>query len=244
MFDNVEGIVRRQMVLFFVVDVSGSMGGEKIGTLNNTMREVLPELQGIGGADVDLKIAVLKFSNGTEWVTSSPVSVDSGYQWSPLTAEGCTDLGAACKKLAEKMSKDQFLNSPSASVAPAVFLLSDGEPTDDFIGGISTLKANKWFKNSIKVALAIGDDANKDVLAEFTGSIEAVVTAHNAEQLKKWIRFVSVTSSQVGSKSSAVSSSGEPELKQNAVQEAIQQEAQDMQQSGDAALAAPDDTWK
>jgi uncharacterized protein YegL len=61
-FDKVEGIVKRQMVLFFIVDTSGSMMGTKIGTVNTAIREVLPELKGIGGSDVDLKIACLKFS--------------------------------------------------------------------------------------------------------------------------------------------------------------------------------------
>jgi len=242
MFDNVEGIVRRQMVLFFCVDVSGSMSGEKIGTVNNTMREVLPDLKGIGGSDVDLKIAVLKFSHGAEWVTPKPVSVDEGFQWTALGADGPTALGATCKELAKKMSQTEFLNAPSASVAPAVFLLSDGSPTDDFEGGISTLNANKWFKYAIKVAIAIGDDADLDILAKFTGSKEAVILTHNAEQLRKWIKFVSVTSSQIGSKSTPTSN-GQPESKQSVVINAIQQQAQEMQASGDAALAAPDDSW-
>ena len=43
MFDDVEGIVKRQMVLFFVVDTSGSMQGTKIGAVNTAIREVLEE---------------------------------------------------------------------------------------------------------------------------------------------------------------------------------------------------------
>ena len=45
MFDDIEGIVKRQMVLFFVVDTSGSMQGTKIGAVNTAIREVLPELK-------------------------------------------------------------------------------------------------------------------------------------------------------------------------------------------------------
>ena len=62
MFDDVEGIVKRQMVLFFVVDTSGSMQGTKIGAVNTAIREVLPELKDAGGSDVDLKVACLTFS--------------------------------------------------------------------------------------------------------------------------------------------------------------------------------------
>ena len=52
--------------------------------------------------------------------------------------------------------------------------------------------------------MAIGEDANKAVLAEFTGNKEAVLTVHTPEALTKMIRFVSVTASQIGSKSSGV----------------------------------------
>lgn len=72
MFDDVEGIVKRQMVLFFVVDTSGSMQGTKIGAVNTAIREVLPELKDAGGSDVDLKVACLTFSSGCKWMYSTP----------------------------------------------------------------------------------------------------------------------------------------------------------------------------
>jgi hypothetical protein len=49
------------------------------------------------------------------------------------------------------------------------------------------LKQNNYFKLAIKVAVAIGDSANKDVLKEFTGSMEAVLETHNAMDLKEII---------------------------------------------------------
>jgi hypothetical protein len=49
--------------------------------------------------------------------------------------------------------------------------------------------------------VAIGDDANKTKLAEFTGSMESVLEVHNGAELRKMIRFVSVRASQVASKS-------------------------------------------
>jgi uncharacterized protein YegL len=214
-FDKVEGIVKRQMVLFFVVDTSGSMVGTKIGAVNTAIREVLPELKGVGGSDVDLKIACLKFSSGCKWMHPVPVPAEN-FQWNNLSADGVTDFGTACKELADKMSKDKFLSAPSASVAPAIFLMSDGEPTDDYKTGLAELQKNNWYKYAIKVAVAIGDDANIDVLKEFTGNIEAVITVHTPEALRKMIRFVSVTSSQIGSKSQPMQN-GQIESKQDAM---------------------------
>jgi uncharacterized protein YegL len=224
-FDKVEGIVKRQMVLFFIVDTSGSMEGTKIGAVNTAIREVIPELKGIGGSDVDLKICCLKFSSGCSWMHTSPVPVEN-FQWNNLSAEGVTDFGAACKELSDKMAKEKFLSAPSASVAPAIFLMSDGEPTDDYKNGLAELQKNNWYKYAIKVAVAIGDDANIEVLKEFTGNKEAVITVHTPEALRKMIRFVSITSSQIGSKSQPMQN-GQIESKQDAMIDQIK----DLQQS-------------
>jgi len=238
-FDNVEGIVKRQMVLFFIVDTSGSMEGTKIGAVNTAIREVLPELKGIGGSDVDLKIACLKFSSGCNWMHSSPVSVES-FQWNNLSANGVTDFGAACLELSDKMSKDKFLSAPSASVAPAIFLMSDGEPTDDYRSGLSVLQQNNWYKYAIKIAVAIGDDANTDVLKEFTGNIEAVITVHTLEALRKMIRFISITSSQIGSKSQPMQN-GQIESKQDVMIDQIK----DLQQADPdfSQISTHEDDW-
>ena len=94
------------------------------------------------------------------------------------------------------------MQSASGSFAPAIILLSDGGPTDNYEVGLAKLQGNNWFKSAIKIAIAIGDDADKDVLTQFTGTNEAVFTVHNIDALKQVIRIVAVTSSQIGSKSS------------------------------------------
>ena len=98
--------------------------------------------------------------------------------------------------------------------------MSDGEPTDDYKHYLDKLKANSWFKAAIKVAIAIGDQSNNSILAEFTGNSEAVLTVHNKEQLKKIIRFVSVTASQVASSHASVGKDA-PETKQEEFTEKI-----------------------
>ena len=204
-YDDVVEVARRTMVLFFVVDTSGSMEGSKIGTLNQAIEDVIPEIRDISenNADAEIKIAVLEFSSGARWITPSPVPAD-GFEWQYLNAVGLTDLGQACKCLNEKLSRNSFMSDVTGSFAPAIFLLSDGAPTDRYTDELEKLKQNNWFKKAMKVALAVGEDANTAVLADFTGNEESVLTVHNPESLRKMIRFVSVTSSQIGSQSSAV----------------------------------------
>jgi uncharacterized protein YegL len=196
-------------VLFFLIDASGSMDGSKIGAVNSAIEEVIPALQEVSdeNADAQIKVAALEFSSGARWITASgPLEVEQ-FRWNTINAAGVTDFGAACKALNEKLSTKAFMNEATGSFAPAVFLLSDGEPTDDWQKDLTALKQNNWFKAAVKVAVAIGDDANKDVLKEFTGSMEAVLETHSAAMLKKMIKFVSVRASQVASKSSNVSDS-------------------------------------
>lgn len=205
LYDEVVEVPRRTMVLFFLVDTSGSMRGEKIGTVNTAIEEIVPELKDISetNADAQIKIATLAFSTGARWIDDAPVAAE-GFRWNYLDADGVTDLGEACRKLNDKLSRNEFMSDATGSFAPAIFLISDGEPTDDYRRGLEKLRQNNWFRKAIRVALAIGKDANEDVLAEFTGNREAVIHAYTPEALRKWIQFVSVRASEIGSKSANV----------------------------------------
>ena len=209
LLDDVVSVPRRTMTLFFLIDTSGSMMGNKIGAVNDAVVNVLPMLDDISKSnpDAEIKVAALEFSNGTNWLYEEPKS-SSDFVWQDVQASGLTSLGAACTELNSKLSRNGFMQSASGSFAPAIILLSDGGPTDDFQAG---LKSNNWFKAAIKIAIAIGDDADKDVLKDFTGSIEAVFTVHNIDALKQVIRVVAVTSSQIGSKSSTAGETSKQE---------------------------------
>lgn len=198
---EVKPISKKNLVVFFLVDTSGSMSGKKIGTLNTTMEELLPELRGLGGATTDIKLAVMTFSSGCEWITKEPMSVDDYQYWTRLKAEGLTDLGEAFKELSKKLSRKEFLNSPSLSYAPVIFLLTDGYATDDAIGGLEQLQHNNWYKYGLKVALGIGEKFDEELLKRFTGNPELVVTAKTSDQLAKLVKTIAVTSSQIGSRS-------------------------------------------
>lgn len=207
-------IPRRTMVLFFLVDTSGSMTGDKIGAVNEAIREVIPEIKDISSenADAQIKIAVLDFSSGARWLYERPIDADQ-FVWNNLEAGGLTDMGIAFNMLNEKLSRNEFMGDITGSYAPAIFMMSDGAPTDEYKKGLEELRKNNWFKVGIKVAVGIGADANLDVLEEFTGNKECVILTRSPEALRKMIRFASVTASQIGSKSSGVGVGGEPTSK-------------------------------
>ena len=197
---EIEGVARKSMVMFFLIDTSGSMEGRSIAAVNDAMREVIPDIKDISddNADARIKLAVMSFSTGTNWETPEPVELDA-YRWNDLTAAGTTDMGAAFEELNSKLDRNRFLQDDVGVKAPVIILVSDGEPTDDYQKGLKILKANKWYKKSIKIALGV-DDANMDVLADFTGNRESAIYLKNKTFLKKLIHIVSVTSSTVASK--------------------------------------------
>ena len=188
-------IPRKTMVVFFLIDASGCMDGEKMDILNDAMREILPDIKQISdeNADALIKIAVLEFASGTEWITPTPQDLDT-FRWQDLEAGGVADMGQACLELEKKLHRSTFLQDKVGHYVPVIILMSNGAPTDDFKGGLEVLKQNKWFAASAKIALAIGQDANVDVLAEFTGTKETVFPIMNKAVMKKIIRLVSIRS--------------------------------------------------
>ncbi len=199
--DSMVEIPRRTMVLFFLVDVSGSMHGTKITSVNTAIEEVLPEIEYISAenADARIKIAVLTFSTGVDWLYDRPVEVED-FAWKYLDASGVTNFGSALNELNKKLSKKEFMEEAHGSFAPVIFLMSDGIPTDDYIENLEKIKTNSWFANAIKVAVAIGSDADQSVLTEFTGTSESVITVKNSAELGAWIKFLSKTVSEIGSR--------------------------------------------
>lgn len=242
LLDYAVSVPRRTMTLFFLIDTSGSMSGNKIGAVNDAIVNVLPMLEDISSSnpDAEIKVAAMEFSNGTKWLYNEPKSVED-FKWIDVQAGGLTSLGEACLELNSKLSRSGYMKSASGSYAPAIILLSDGGPTDNFDGGLQTIQGNNWFKNAIRIAIAIGDDADLDVLARFTGNSEAVIKVQNIDALKQIIRIVAVTSSQIGSKSSSAGDTS----KQDQVIKDVNQAVDNI--DGASTAAAPDsssyDDW-
>ena len=98
---------------------------------------------------------------------------------------------------------------------------------------LKQLKLNNWFKHAIKIAIAIGDDADKAVLAEFTGTIESVITVNDKHTLKALIRKVSVRASefQSHSKQSGDTTSSAEDDSAKIAQDAVNEIKQDASQN-------------
>lgn len=210
--DRVE-MPRKMCPVIFLLDTSGSMGGAPIGAVNAALESVLPELISMNGSnpDAEIKVAIMTFDFDAEWKFGGEellLPADIQNSWNDLDANGPTSMGAAFRALDEKLSISHgFMQHASGSVAPVLFLLSDGEPTDDYQAGLQRLKENNWYQVAVRVAVGYGD-SNDDVLREFTMNAETVMHTDNPADLKKMIKFIAITSSRVASKGSGVMPEG------------------------------------
>ena len=145
------------------------------------------------------------------------------------------------------MSRNSFLSSPSLSFAPVIFLMTDGYPSDDYKKGLRELYSNSWYKFGLKAALGIGNEANDDMLAEFTGSKDTVVHAYTGSQLAQMIKIVAVTASQIGSKSMTLSDDSGRELNADDVfaskQKLLGQQIQELVSQEDSDDISFDTGW-
>ena len=190
-------LANRPLHFFWVVDCSGSMWGEKIGVVNNTIQSVLPEMvdEAADNPNAQLMIRTLKFATGASWITEKPVKVEE-YAWEDLEASGVTDLGKAFDLLSAQLDVKQM---GERALPPVIVLLTDGQPTDDYKKALTKFQKLPWAKKAVKIAISIGQDADDDVLLEFTGNRELVLQANNAKTLAKMIKWASTAVSAVSS---------------------------------------------
>ena len=180
----------RPLHLLFVLDISGSMKGAKIDALNEAMRQALGPMREAARANPTARLLVraLVFSVGARWHVADPTPA-ADFAWEGPAPAGLTDLGAALHLLASVLRMPPM---DERALPPVLVLVSDGQPTDDWRAGLAALDALPWGRRAVRLAIAIGDDADLPVLEAFVGNLEyPVLQARDAETLASYIRWAS-----------------------------------------------------
>lgn len=191
-------IANRPLHFIFIADCSGSMGGAKIQALNHAIREAIPHMREVarGNPNAAVLVRALRFSSGAQWHLAEPTPVED-FEWADLSVDGMTSMGRALTMVSETLRTPPM---PPRALPPVLVLISDGQPTDDFDGGLRTLMAEPWGKKAVRLAIAIGEDADMNVLERFIGHPELKpLLASNAEQLVDYIRWASTAVLQAAS---------------------------------------------
>jgi uncharacterized protein YegL len=192
-------LARRPLHFFVIADCSGSMAADgKVQALNNALRETIPHLSEIAEQNphAEVLVRVLAFSTGARWHLAAPTPVEQ-VVWEDLTASGYTDLGAALRLLIPELRSPPM---QERALPPAMVLISDGMPTDDYRSALGLLLDEPWGQHAVRMAVGIGRDADQSMLSRFMGSSGlAPVSANNPEQLVSMIRWASTHASRVAS---------------------------------------------
>lgn len=187
-------LAKRPLQFIWIVDCSGSMQGKKMESLNLAIKESIKPMQDVAdeNPNADVLIRVIKFSDGAQWHVSQPTEIHN-FKWTDLNADGVTDMGKALTMLADALKLE---NMPQRGLPPVLVLVSDGQPTDDFNGGLKAMMDQPWGKKAVRIGVYItdrdGETEGLDVMQKFIGNPEVKpLVASNVQDLVKKIKWAS-----------------------------------------------------
>ncbi len=177
----------RRLPIYLLLDTSGSMTGEPIAAVQNGVQMVLSALQNDPQALETAYLSVITFESSASQLI--PLTELSQFIPPQLHAGGCTALGEALKLLSDCANKEVVKNTPDAKGdwKPMVFIMSDGQATDDITAPLAEFKKRKW---GVVVACAAGIGADTKELQSITENVVRLDTA-DSESIKAFFKWVS-----------------------------------------------------
>lgn len=157
----------KPLPVVLLLDVSGSMSGYKIDTLNTAVRQMLQEFPKFAQGEQTILTAAITFGDEVHLHMPYTKAADAASAWTDLTANGMTPLGTALR-MAKDMIEDRSV-TPSPCKTIHAILVSDGWPNDDWQQPMDAFINEGRSKKALRMAMAIGDDADEDMLNQFIG---------------------------------------------------------------------------
>ena len=179
----------RRLPVYLLLDTSGSMFGEPIEAVKNGVQVLISTLRQDPYALETAYLSIITFDSTAQQVT--PLTELSAFQQPNIQASGCTALGEALSLLSKCADKEVTTTTPEkkGDWKPLVFIMTNGEPTDDLNKGLADFKKNKW---GMVVACAAGAGANTDTLKKITECVVSLDTADSAT-IKAFFKWVSAS---------------------------------------------------
>lgn len=217
----------KPLPVVLLLDVSGSMSGEKINTLNAAVKEMISDFVNAEKNEIEILVSIITF--GSNVSLHMPYTSAKDVEWQDLQASGLTPMGTAFS-MAKAMIEDKEV-TPSPTYRPTIVLVSDGQPTDDWKQPLHELiNEGRRSKNCDRMAMAIGSEVSNSVLNEFvSGTENKVFTAQDASQIQEFFQFVtmSVTTRTNSQNADVVPKPGEVETLVKQQSHQIEEESED-----------------
>lgn len=196
----------RRMPVYLLLDSSGSMAGATIQGVEQGVQFLRNELLSLPQAVEMVHIGVITFASTANQVV--PLTPLTSFTPPGLTATGTTSLGGALQLLSQALDREitPTTGDKKGDYKPLVFLLTDGEPTDDWEPALRALNSRQEKKVGSLIALGIGDSVNFDVLRKITPNVLSMadVTKDNLHAFFRWVS----ASVKTASVSAAAAASG------------------------------------
>jgi len=175
---------KRSLPVFLLLDVSESMDGEKIQSLNKAVRDMLETFRDTEDDYFKIDVIAITFGHGVK--VHQALTNDGEIKWDDLSADGGgrAPLGAALK-LAKTMIG---YNVPHLwGVMPIVVLVSNGHPTGDWKRSMDEFIGEGASARCDRLAMAIGADADEAMLGHFieAGRYKTLLYAEDAKRLRE-----------------------------------------------------------
>ena len=179
----------RRLPVYLLLDTSGSMYGEPIEAVKNGVQVLISTLRQDPYALETAYLSIITFNSSAQQII--PLTELSTFQQPNIDANGCTALGEALALLATKVDAEVTKTTPEVKGdwKPLVFIMTDGEPTDDLNKGLAEFKKRKF---GMVVACAAGQGANTDTLKKITECVVQLDTADSAT-IKSFFKWVSAS---------------------------------------------------
>ncbi len=175
-FPNVN-LANRPLHFIYLCDCSGSMAAQgKMQALNQAIRQSLPGMARVARENPEARVLVraVRFADRAHWHIAEPTPVEQ-LEWQDLQAGGITAMGEALELVAAQLDSPPM---EQRALPPVLVLISDGQPTDDFEAGLQLLMRRPWAQKAVRLAIALGHDADLDVLQAFIGPEPGVPLAN------------------------------------------------------------------
>lgn len=179
----------RRLPVYLLLDCSGSMFGEPIEAVKNGVQVLVSTLRQDPYALETAYLSIITFDSSAR--QASPLTELAAFQQPTLQACGCTALGEALTLVSQCADNEVVKTTPEkkGDWKPLVFIMTDGEPTDDLNKGIAEFNKRKW---GMVVACAAGSGANTDTLKKITECVVSLDTADSAT-IKAFFKWVSAS---------------------------------------------------
>lgn len=181
----------RCMPVVLLLDVSGSMDGKKIDRLYESVKMMIETFASkSSNEELPYKVAIITFGAKVECHTRY---TDAKHLTSlpRFYADGMTPLGTALR-MAKAMVEDKE-ETKSRWYKPAVVVVSDGYPNDDWQEPERAFIEEGRSAKCQRLAVAIGNDADENMLKGFVSKPEFFFKAGDADKLVSVFEKVTIS---------------------------------------------------